>query len=89
MFAAQYGHRPIVELLVDHRANVFQEADVSHTLGSGVRNPYSPSFTHNINHVHRVHSLPFTMLPMVVPLSVSSTCCPSSETESLRLMRMV
>ena len=89
MFAAQYGHCPIVELLVSHGADVFQKAQVSHTLGSGVNNLYSPLFTHIINHVHRVYSLPFTMLPMVVPLSVSSTCCPSSETESLRWMRMV
>ena len=88
MFAAQYGHRPIVELLVRKGADVFQEAKVSHTLGSVVHNLYSASFTHNINHVHRVHSLSFTMLPMVVPLSVSSTCCPSSETRSLRI-RMV
>ena len=89
MFAAQYGHRPIVELLVRKGADVFQKAQVSHTHGSGVHNLYSPPFTHNFNHVHRVHSLPFTMLPMVVPLSVSSICCPSSETGSLRLMRMV
>ena len=89
MFAAQYGHRPIVELLVRKGADLFQKAQVSHTLGSGVYNLYSPPFTHNINHVRRVHSLPFTMLPTVVPLSVPGTCCPSSETGSLRLMTMV
>ena len=89
MFAAQYGHRPIVELLVDHGADVFQETKVSHTLCSGLHNLYSPPFTHNINHVHRVFSLPFTMLPMVDPLSVSSTCCASLETGSLGLIRMV
>ena len=44
---------------------------------------------HDTNHVHRVHSLPFTELPMVDPLSVWSTCCPSLERECLRWMKMV
>ena len=58
------------------------------TLGSGTHNLIQHS-THDPNHVHRVQSLPFTLLPMVDPLSVSSTCCPSSETGSLRWMRKV
>ena len=58
------------------------------TLGSGTHNLIQHS-THDTNHVHRVQSLPFTLLPMVDPLSVSSTCCPSLETGSLRWMRMV
>ena len=45
--------------------------------------------THDTNHVHRVHSLPFTKLPMVDPLSVWSTCCPSLERGCLRWMIMV
>ena len=48
MFAAQYGHRPIVELLVDHGANVFQKASVSHTLGSGVHNLYIVHHSHKL-----------------------------------------
>ena len=51
MFAAQHGHRPIIELLVSHGADVFQKAQVSHTLSSAVHNLYSPPFIHNINHV--------------------------------------
>ena len=58
------------------------------TLGSGTHNLIQHS-THDTNHVHRVHSLPFTLLPMVDPLSVSSTCCLSLETGSLRWMCMV
>ena len=58
------------------------------TLGSSTHNLIQHS-THDTNHVHRVQSLPFTLLPMVDPLSVSSTCCPSLETGSLRWMRMV
>ena len=45
--------------------------------------------THDTDHVHRIHPLPSTMLPMVDPLSVSSTCCPSLKTGGLRWMRMV
>ena len=58
------------------------------TLGSGTHNLIQHS-THDTNHVHRVQSLPFTLLPMVDPLSVSSTCCPSLETGSLMWMWMV
>ena len=35
--------------------------------------------THDTNHVHRIHALPFTVLPIVDPLNVWSTCCPSLE----------
>ena len=90
MFAAQYGHRPIVELLVSHEADVLQKAQVSHTLSSGVHNLYTLPFIHNINHVATQGSL--IVLHHAAygdPLSVSSTCCPSSKTESLRWMRMV
>ena len=45
--------------------------------------------THDTNHVHRFHPLSFTELPMVDPLSVWSTCCPSLERECLRWMIMV
>ena len=58
------------------------------TLGSGTHKLTQRS-THDTNHVHRVHSLPFTLLPMVDPLSLLSTCCPSLETGSLSWMRMV
>ena len=58
------------------------------TLGSGTHNLIQHS-THDTNHVHRIHPLPFTGLPIMVPLSVLSTCCPSLERGSLRRMRMV
>ena len=45
--------------------------------------------THDTNHVHRFHPLSFTELPMVDPLSVWSTCCPSLERGCLRWMIMV
>ena len=45
--------------------------------------------THDTNCVHRVQPLPFTKLPMVDPLSVWSTCCPSLERGWLRWMIMV
>ena len=45
--------------------------------------------THDTNCVHRVQPLPFTKLPMVDPLSVWSTCCPSLERGCLRWMIMV
>ena len=46
-------------------------------------------FTCYAYHVHRIHSLPFTGLPLVAPLSVWSTCCPTLETGSLWWMQMV
>ena len=45
--------------------------------------------THDTNHVHRIQPLPFTGLPVVDPLSVWSTCCPSLERGCLRWMIMV
>ena len=58
------------------------------TLYSGTHNLIQHS-TNDANHVHRVQSLPSTLLPMVDPLSASSTYCPSSETGGLRWMSMV
>ena len=46
-------------------------------------------FTCHAYHVHRIHPLPFTGLPLVAPLSVWSTWCPTLETGSLWWMRMV
>ena len=87
MAATIKGHLPVLKILLAKGANVFHKAQVSHTR-SGTHNLIQHS-THDTNHVHRVQSLPFTLLPMVDPLSVSSTCCLSSETGSLRWMRMV
>ena len=64
-----------------------QESSKSHS--ALVLHPLAQHSTHDTNHVHRVQPLPFTLLPMLHPLSVSSTCYPSLETGSLRWIRMV
>ena len=87
MCAALTGHLPVLKMLMEHGGDIFHKAKVSHT-----RQWYpqpSKHSTHDTNHVHRVHTLPFTLLSMVDPLSVLSTCCPSLETGSLSWMRMV
>ena len=58
------------------------------TLGSSIHNLVC-HFIYDTNHVHRIQPLPFTLLPTVGPVSVSSTCCPFLETGSLRWMKMV
>ena len=74
----------MVKVLLAHGADVFHKAEVSHTRQC----PHNlmQHLTNDTNHVHRVQSLPSTLLPMVDPLSVSSTCCPSLETGGLQWM---
>ena len=85
----------MVKVLLAHGADVLHEAEVSHTQQWFI-------YTHNLiqhstidtnhlctNHVHRVQSLLFTLLPMVDPLIVSSTCCPSLEKGGLQWLGMV
>ena len=44
---------------------------------------------HDTNRVHRIHLLPFTGLPIVDPLSVWSTCCPSLRRKDLKWIHVV
>ena len=87
MSAAGMGHLHVLKMLMEHGGDTFHKAKVSHTQ-RGTHNLIQHS-THDTNHVHRVQSLSCTLLPMVDPLSVLSTCCPSLETGSLSWMRMV
>ena len=87
MYAARYDHLPVLKMLVEHGGDVFHKAQVSHT--RQCTHSLIQHSTHDTNHVHRIHPLPFTGLPMVDPLSVWSTCCPSLETGYLRWMKMV
>ena len=75
MYAARGGHLPVVKVLLEHGADVFHKAEVSHTQRWYVHTyPQSNTALHLCaNHVHRIQSLPFTLLPMVDPLNVSST----------------
>ena len=69
MYAAVENHLHVLKMLVEHGGDVFPKAQVSHTRQCVYRNLIQHS-THDTNHVHRVHSLPFTGLPMVDRLSV-------------------
>ena len=76
MYAARRGHLPVVKVLWEQGADVLHKAEVSHTQLSYIYmyiNPQSNTALHShTNHVHRSQSLPFTLLPMVIPLNVSS-----------------
>ena len=86
-YAAAYSHLPVLKMLVEHGGDVLYQGPVSHTRQC-VLNLIQHS-TRDTNHVHRVYPLHFTGLPMVDPLSVWSTCCPSLERGYLRWTEVV
>ena len=83
MYAAVKNHLPVLKMLVEHGGDVFHKAQVHVSHSSVCTHNVIQHSTHDTNHVHRIHPLSFTMLPMVDPSSVWSTCCPSLERECL------
>ena len=67
MYAAVLGHLPVLRLLMEHGGDVFYKAKVSHNRQWYPQPTVIQHSTHDTNHVHRVHALPFTLLHMVDP----------------------
>ena len=62
----------MVEVLLAHGADVLHKAEVSHTQQWYAHTHNLIQHSTYVLHVHRIQSLPFTLLPMVDPLNVPS-----------------